>query len=83
MTNLITNFRLGMNYKEIEIDFLKFCRIQGKGSFGCGDEAQFLQKSTWGKVGDCLDAFKENEWLDLIGEKLRRERNFQGFSINR
>ena len=66
-----------MKYKEFEIDFLKFCWIQGKGNFGCGDEAQFLQRSTWGKIGDCFDAFKENEWLDLTGEKLRKQETFK------
>ena len=46
-----------------------FVELKGKSNFGCGDETQFLQRSTWGKVGDHLDAFKENEWIDLIGEK--------------
>ena len=56
---------------------------QGKANLGLGIEAQFLQRSEWGKEGDCLDAFKGNEWVDQTGEELRRARRFQGFSLNR
>ena len=50
---------------------------QGKANLGLGIEAQFLQRSEWGKEGDRHDAFKGNEWVDQTGEELRRARRFQ------
>jgi len=47
-----------------------------------GDEAQFLQRSDWSKVGNCLDALKASEWVDQTGEELRRARESQEFSLN-
>ena len=38
--------------------FWGFCVETWKGKFGCGNETQFLQRSDWGKEGDCLDALK-------------------------
>ena len=63
--------------------FEVFVESKGKAILGAGMRHSFLQRSTQGKVGDRLDAFKENEWLDLTREKLRRARSFQGFSLNR
>lgn len=37
---------------------LGFCWRKWKGNLGCGDETQFLQRSFWGKIGNCLDALK-------------------------
>jgi len=42
-----------------------------------------LQRSFWGKVGECLDAFEGGEWIRMTGEELRRARNHQEFSLNR
>ena len=55
---------------------------QGKANLGLGIEAQFLQRSEWGKEGDHLDTFTRNEWIDQTGEELRRARKSQGFSLN-
>jgi len=44
---------------------------------------QFLQRSSWGKVGNRPDVFKGIVWIDMNGEELRRETKFQEFSLNR
>ena len=62
--------------------FQGFVENNGKGRFGLGDEAQFLQRSDWSKEGNCLDALKQVRWVDQIGEELRRARESQGFSLN-
>ena len=35
--------------------FWGFCWRKGKGNFGLGDEAKFLQSSSWGKKGNDFD----------------------------
>jgi len=55
----------------------------GKAILGAGMRHSFLQRSFWGKVGDCLDAFERVEWTRMTGEELRRARNHHEFSLNR
>ena len=54
MTKSAIDLRLGMKYKEFEVDFLGFLLNQKEGNFGRGDETRFLQRSDWRKVGNCL-----------------------------
>ena len=63
--------------------FLDFGGKSGKGNFGCGDWTQILQGVLWGKVGDCIDAFKLSEWVGMTGEELRRASNHLEFPLNR
>ena len=62
--------------------FYDFVEIKGKAILECGDEAQLLQRSTWGKIGDCIDALKQVRWVDQTGEELRSAMESQGFSLN-
>ena len=39
-----------------DLIFWELCWNQGKGKFGFGDEAKFLQSSSWGNVGSSFDA---------------------------
>ena len=45
-------------------------------------EAQFLQRSDWGKEGNHFDALKQVRWVYQTSEELRRARKSQGFSLN-
>ena len=56
MTDFTTNLRLGMKWKDLIWVFGGFLLEKGKGKFGSGDEAKFLQSSGWGKVGSSFDA---------------------------
>ena len=40
-----------------DFDFWVFVGEMGKNNFGSGDKVRPLQISSWGEVGDCLDAF--------------------------
>ena len=39
-----------------DLSFGGFCWKNGKGKFESGDEAKFLQSSSWGEVGSSFDA---------------------------
>lgn len=39
-----------------DLIFGGFCWKKGKGKFGSGDEAKFLQSSDWCKIGSIFDA---------------------------
>ena len=56
MTDLATDFRLGIKCKGFDLSFLGFLLKNGKDKFGLGDEAQFLQSSDWGKEENHFDA---------------------------
>jgi len=43
-----------------DFDFLGFCWRNGKNNFGFGDKVRSLQSSSWGEVGNSLDAF---DWV--------------------
>ena len=47
---------------------------KGKNNFGLGDEAKFLQSSSWGRVGNDFDVLDFNEWIEKTAEKLKRAR---------
>ena len=55
MTVKTTNFRLGIQVGGFDLIFRGFLLEKGKGSFGLGDEAKFLQSSSWGKEGNGFD----------------------------
>ena len=55
MTEINANFRLGILIKEFGMIFRGFLLEKGKGSFGLGDEAKFLQSSSWGREGNGFD----------------------------
>ena len=57
MTFKDTDFRLGKQMEEFDLNFLGFCWKNENGNFGLGDEARSLQNLSWGKVGSSLDAF--------------------------
>ena len=44
----------------------------GKQNFGFGDKVRPLQRSSWGEVGDDLDALKLDLWIDKTDEELKR-----------
>ena len=52
--------------------FLNFRWSNGKTNFGSGDKVRPLQISSWGEVGDCLDAFNLDIWTDQTDEELKR-----------
>ena len=54
--------------------FWGFLLEKGKGKFGSGDEAKFLQSSSWGKVGSSFDAFWSYVWMDHNDKELKRAR---------
>ena len=43
--------------------FLSFRWSNGKTDFGSGDKVRPLQSSSWGEVGDDLDALKLDIWI--------------------
>ena len=55
MTEMSANFRLGILIKEFGMIFWGILLEKGKGSFGLGDEAKFLQSSSWGREGNDFD----------------------------
>ena len=55
MTEMSANFRLGILIKEFGMIFRGFLLEKGKGNFGLGDEAKFLQSSSWGREGNGFD----------------------------
>ena len=50
-----TDFRLGIQVGGFDLIFGGFRWKKGKGNFGCGDKAKFLQSSSWGKEGNGFD----------------------------
>ena len=55
MTEMSANFRLGILIKEFGMIFRGFLLEKGKCNFGLGDEAKFLQSSSWGREGNGFD----------------------------
>ena len=55
MNEMCANFRLGILIKEFEMIFRGFLLEKGKNNFGLGDEAKFLQSSSWGREGNGFD----------------------------
>ena len=60
MTKTKTDLRLDKQIGGFDFDFLGFCWKKGKDNFGLGDEAKFLQSSSWGRESNDLDV------LDLM-----------------
>ena len=54
--------------------FRGFLLEKGKNNFGLGDEAKFLQSSSWGRVGNDFDVLDFNGWIENTAEELKRER---------
>ena len=52
-----------------DFDFWVFIGEMGKTNFGSGDKVRPLQISSWGEVGECLDA------LDWIYGRIRLTRS--------
>ena len=46
----------------------------GKTIFGAEDKARSLQNSSWGEVGNSLDAFLLSVWIDQNKKELKREK---------
>ena len=46
----------------------------GKPILGAGIEVRFLQRSSWGEVGNSFDAFWLGEWMDQNDKELKREK---------
>ena len=44
----------------------------GKTNFGFGDKVRPLQSSSWGEVGDDLDALNWILWIEKTDEELKR-----------
>ena len=55
MTGKTTDLRLDIQIGGFDFDFLGFCWKKGKGNFGLGDEAKFLQSSSRGEEGNDFD----------------------------
>ena len=67
MTEMSANFRLGILIKEFGMIFEGFCWKKGKTIFGLGDEAKFLQSSSWGREGNDFDVSDSmNGWKRLL-----------------
>ena len=67
MTKTTTNIRLDKQIGGFDFDFLGFLLEKGKDNFGLGDEAKFLQSSSWGREGNefyILDSM--NGWKILL-----------------
>ena len=58
MTEMSANFRLGILIKDFGMIFWGFFVEKGKGNFGLGDEAKFLQSSIWGREGNVFDVLE-------------------------
>ena len=82
MTKFSTDLRLGIKCMDLIWFFKGFVEKMGKANFGLRDEAQFLQRSDWGKEGNYFDALKQVRWINQTGEELRRARESQEFSLN-
>ena len=52
MTKKKTDLRLDKQIGGFYFDFWGFLLEKGKNNFGLGDEAKFLQSSSWGRVGN-------------------------------
>ena len=55
MTKTKTDLRLDKQIGGFDFDFQGFLLEKGKNNFGLGDEAKFLQSSSWGRVGNEFD----------------------------
>ena len=67
MTKTTTYLRLDIQIGGFDFDFLGFCWKKGKDNFGLGDEANFLQSSSWGEEGSGFDVLDQmNELKRLL-----------------
>ena len=54
--------------------FWGFCWKKGKNNFGLGDEAKFLQSSSWGREGNGYDVLDSmNGWKILLRSSIGQE----------
>ena len=62
-----TDFRLGIQIGGFVLIFRVFCWKKGKAIFGLGDDAKFLQSSSWGREGNEFDVLDSmNGWKILL-----------------
>ena len=55
MIETTIDLRLDIQIGIFDFDFLGFFWKKGKDNFGLGDEAKFLQSSSWGEEGNRFD----------------------------
>ena len=67
MTKKTTDLRLDKQIGGFDFDFfLAFCWKKGKDNFGLGDEAKFLQSSSWGREGNDFDVLDQMNGLKRL-----------------
>ena len=55
MTKTTTDLRLDKQIEGFDFEFQGVLLEKGKNNFGLGDEAKFLQSSSWGEAGSGFD----------------------------
>ena len=67
MTKTKTDLRLDKKIGGFDFDFfLDFVGKKGKDNFGLGDEAKFLQSSSWGREGNEFDVLDQMHGLKRL-----------------
>ena len=66
MTKKKTDLRLDKQIGGFDFDFYGVLLEKGKNNFWLGDEAKFLQSSSWGEVGSGFDVLDRMNGLKIL-----------------